>query len=243
MEATVKSIMDENPIYLKRKIESITKAQKITQYLSGNDIMSEDFLSAHFNSYENPNIENKIDLSTEDWRGGEHVFNTNREKYKNIGNIKNLLVVMNANHVDKLFDAKINKFRIRFNLNELLHSKLLLQQPFYIRISNDSAIKGREISEADSNPEFKIAVREDDGKNIHEGVGYFIFSIKLTGSESRKIDLNCHTNYKAMISECVHFKEKFKNGIFKIKLLKYEIIGVDYFLMPTMKELSIISEN
>ncbi len=220
MEETVKSIMDENPIYLKRKIESIAKAQKINQYLLGNEIFNEDFLIAHFNSYENPEIENKIDLPTGDWRGGEHVFNTDREKYKKIGNIKNLLVVMNANHADKLFDAKINKFRIRFNLNELLHSKILLQHPFHVRISNDSSIKGREISDADSKPEFKLAVSEDDGKNIHEGLGHFIFSIKLTGSESRKIDINCHTNYKGMISECMYFKEKFKNGTFKTKLLK-----------------------
>ncbi|UOG40310.1 hypothetical protein MAL05_10360 [Leptospira noguchii] len=242
MEATVKSIMDENPIYLKHRIESIAKIQKINQYL-GNEIFNEDFLIAHFNSYENPDIENTIDLPTGDWRGGEHVFNTDREKYKKIGNIKNLFVVMNANHADKFFDAKINKFRIKFNLNELLHFRLLQQNPFYIQISNDSSIKKREISDADSNPEFKLAVSEDDGKNIHEGLGYFIFSIKLTGNESRKIDLNCHTNYKGMISECTDFKEKFKNGIFKIKLLKYEIIGVDYFLLPTMKELSIISDN
>ncbi|UOG35459.1 hypothetical protein MAL01_07295 [Leptospira noguchii] len=242
MERTVKSIMDENPIYLKHRIESIAKTQKINQYL-GNEIFNEDFLIAHFNSYENPDIENTIDLPTGDWRGGEHVFNTDREKYKKLETIKNLFVVMNANHADKFFDAKINKLRIKFNLNELLHFRLLQQKPFYIQISNDSSIKKREISDADSNPEFKLAVSEDDGKNIHEGLGYFIFSIKLTGSESRKIDLNCHTNYKAMISECTDFKEKFKNGIFKIKLLKYEIIGVDYFLLPTMKELSIISEN
>ncbi|EMJ45898.1 hypothetical protein [Leptospira santarosai] len=242
MEETVKSIMDENPIYLKSKIESIAKAQKINQYL-GNEIFNEDFLITHFNSYENPDIENTIDLPTGDWRGGEHVFNVDREKYKKIGNIKNLLIVIKANNVEKFFDAKINKFRTKFNLNELLHLGLLRQKPFYIQISNDSSIKKREISEADSNPEFKLAVSEDDGKNIHEGLGHFIFSIKLTGSESRKIDLNCHTNYKGMISECTHFKEKFKNGIFKIKLLKYEIIGVDYFLLPTMKEFSIISEN
>ncbi|EMF91280.1 hypothetical protein [Leptospira santarosai] len=243
MEETVTIInKNKNPIYLKHRIESIAKAQKINQYL-GNEIFNEDFLIAHFNSYENPDIENTIDLPTGDWRGGEHVFNTNREKYKKLETIKNLLIVRNANHVDKFFDAKINKFRIKFNLNELLHLGLLQQKPFYIQISNDSSIKKREIFDADSNPEFKLAVSEDDGKNIHEGLGYFIFSIKLTGSESRKIDLNCHTNYKAMISECTDFKEKFKNGIFKIKLLKYEIIGVDYFLIPTVKELSIISEN